>query len=133
MQFNHSSHLGKHFTDQRYLERAPADCTSCHEVDTAARAVEPAGFEKTCAACLSDTIRERELVVLRLPEFEENLIDRDAVTEACGPTLESWELLREQMDAVNAVFGGEADAHWKTPLVSHFLANVFLEVVRNHP
>ena len=101
VQFNHSSHLAKHFADQRYQERAPADCTSCHAVDTAARAVAPAGFDETCAACHSDTIRERELVVLRLPEFNENLIDRDAVTEACGPTLESWELLREQMATMN--------------------------------
>ncbi|HIM44995.1 MAG TPA: hypothetical protein EYM34_01865, partial [Alphaproteobacteria bacterium] len=100
VQFDHSSHLSKHFTDQRYQERAPANCTSCHEVDTAARAVAPASFEKTCATCHSETIRERELVVLRLPEFEENLIDRDAVTEACGPTLESWELLQENMAAM---------------------------------
>ena len=71
-------------------------------------AVEPAGFEETCAACHSDTIRERELVVLRLPEFEENLIDRDAVTEACGPTLESWELMQENMAAVTeAVEAGD--------------------------
>lgn len=108
VQFDHSSHLSKHFTDQRYQERAPADCTSCHEVDTAARAVAPAGFERTCAACHGDTIRERELVVLRLPEFEENLIDLDAVAEACGPTLESWELLQENMAAMEeAVEAGD--------------------------
>jgi hypothetical protein len=106
VQFDHNSHLSKHFVDQRFQERAPTDCTSCHTVDTAARAVEPAGFEETCASCHSPAIRERELVVLRLPEFSENLIDRQAVTEACGPTLESWELLKEQMteitDAVEA-------------------------------
>ena len=106
VQFNHASHLSKHFVDQRYQEKAPADCTSCHMVDTAAKAVAPASFEETCATCHGPVIRERELVVLRLPEFEEDLIDREAVTEACGPTLESWELLQEQMteitDAVDA-------------------------------
>lgn len=111
VQFDHSSHLSKHFTDQRYQERAPANCTSCHTVDTAARAVAPASFDKTCAACHSDTIRERELVVLRLPEFEENLIDRDAVVEACGPTLESWELLQENMAAMEEAieYGDEVE------------------------
>ncbi|MEE8171585.1 MAG: hypothetical protein V3T62_01500, partial [Alphaproteobacteria bacterium] len=108
VQFDHASHLFKHFADQRYQERAPANCTSCHSVDTAARAVEPAGFEETCAGCHSDTIRERELVVLRLPEFEENLIDADAVTEACGPTLESWELMQENMaEMTEAIEAGD--------------------------
>ena len=106
VKFNHVSHLSKHFADQRYAERAPADCTSCHAVDTAARAVEPAGFDETCAKCHSSAITERELVILRLPEFEENLIDGDAVMEACGPTLETWEMVRENMaemtDAIEA-------------------------------
>ena len=106
VQFNHVSHLSKHFADQRFAERAPADCTSCHAVDTAARAVKPAGFDTTCAQCHTSAIKERELLVLRLPEFEENLIDGEAVLEACGPTLETWEMVQESMtemtDAIEA-------------------------------
>lgn len=97
IQFDHVSHLSKHFADQRFTKRAPEDCTSCHAVDTAARAVEPAGFDQTCAQCHTNVIKERELVVLRLPEFEENMIDGDAVMEACGPTLETWEMVRDNM------------------------------------
>ncbi|MBI06950.1 MAG: hypothetical protein CMM54_08225 [Rhodospirillaceae bacterium] len=106
VQFNHTSHLSKYFVDKRYQEKAPENCTSCHSVDTAAKAVAPASFEETCATCHNPAIRERELLVLRLPEFEEDLIDREAVSEACGPTMERWELLQEQIteitDAIEA-------------------------------
>ncbi len=101
VQFNHASHLAKHFTNQRFAEHAPADCTSCHAVNSAARAVEPASFGETCAKCHDSAIKERELVVLRLPEFEENLIDGDAVLEACGPSLETWEMVQENMAEIS--------------------------------
>ncbi len=108
VQFDHASHLSKHFSNQRYEERAPEDCTSCHSVDTAERAVEPASYEESCAECHGEAIRKRELVVLRLPEFEESLLDGDAVSEACGPTLESWELLQENMaEMTEAIEAGD--------------------------
>ncbi|MFQ5938665.1 MAG: cytochrome c3 family protein [Alphaproteobacteria bacterium] len=103
--FDHTRHLNIHFEDPRYADRAPQGCVSCHEVETAEREVRPAGFEKTCAACHAEAIPRKELVVLNLPEFTENLIDREDVLEACGPTLEALESLRDRIAAMEA---GEA-------------------------
>jgi hypothetical protein len=57
----------------------------------AGRAVAPLGFEKACAKCHADQISKRNLVVLRLPEFEETNLDREAVIEACGPNPDAEE------------------------------------------
>ncbi len=107
--FNHSSHITKHFVDQRYADLAPEDCTTCHEVDTAAQAVQPTGFE-ACATCHYDTVVTRDLILLRLPEFEENLIDPERVMEACGPTLEAWEAVMEQMTGLKEMIDEAMEA-----------------------
>ena len=58
--------------------------------------------------CHNQAIQERELVVMRLPEFEENLIDNDAVLSTCGPTIENWEVISENLsDIVEAVEAGD--------------------------
>ena len=109
IKFNHVSHISTHFVDQRFSELAPEDCTVCHNVDTAAQAVEPASFDETCSVCHLNAVTERDLVLLRLPEFAENLIDHDMVSESCGPTLEQWEAMSEKMEVMaEAMDSGEA-------------------------
>lgn len=102
IKFDHGSHFAKHFTDARYAEKAPETCLSCHSQDPNERSLVRAGYESSCAACHSDQIAKRELVVLRLPEFTENIIDLDRVVEACGPTIEAFEILIEKVEALEA-------------------------------
>ncbi len=87
VQFDHIRHLNI-FAQAR---EAPKTCTACHAVEGAGAEVRPMGFEETCAACHGDKIARREMVVLRLPEFEENLLDLDDVIEVCGPLPEWFE------------------------------------------
>lgn len=102
IKFDHGSHFAKHFTDARFADRAPATCISCHSQDPNQRSLVRAGFEESCAACHGDQMAQRELVVLRLPEFSENIIDRDRVVEACGPTIEEFERLIERIETLEA-------------------------------
>ena len=89
IKFDHASHLGKHFQDKRVAKDVPANCTTCHQAGSADRTVESLGFEKACAICHADQIPKRKLVVLRLPEFDKSVIDREAVVELCGPNEEA--------------------------------------------
>ncbi len=91
IKFDHVSHQEKHYQDKNVAKYAPASCTSCHRTEMAGRAVAPLGFEKACAKCHADQISKRNLVVLRLPEFEETNLDREAVIEACGPNPDAEE------------------------------------------
>jgi hypothetical protein len=101
IRFNHVSHLNKNFLKPEVKDKAPASCTSCHQATSAQRSVEPLGFDKSCAGCHADQISKRNLVVLRLPEFEESQIDKDAVIEACGPAAEDEEE-DEEYESVSA-------------------------------
>ncbi len=85
IKFNHASHQEKHFQDKNVANNAPANCTTCHRMEVADRVVASLGFESACAKCHADQIPKRNLVILRLPEFEETNFDREAVIEACGP------------------------------------------------
>ena len=71
IKFDHGSHFSKHFADARYAERAPATCLACHSQSPNQRSLVRSGFEQTCAACHGNLMADRELVLLRLPEFEE--------------------------------------------------------------
>ena len=98
IQFNHASHLDRHFTDPRLAAAAPKGCVDCHEPAEAARVVRPAGFEKTCAACHGEAIRKRDLVVFRLPEFPRNEIAGADVEAACGLNVEAAAELRAAVE-----------------------------------
>jgi len=81
--FDHSSHLGKHFTNPKHSDNAPKLCTGCHEATLATQEVKPAGFE-TCEKCHARQIGKKELILLRLPEFTQNLMDPALVQDICG-------------------------------------------------
>lgn len=102
IKFDHARHIGVHFGDAKVADKAPTSCASCHDVVTAESAVVPKGFAETCAACHGTQIAQRDMVVLRFPELESSEIDREAVLEVCGPTLDQFERLRERMDAMAA-------------------------------
>lgn len=95
IKFDHGSHFAKHFTDKRFVERAPGTCLTCHSQEPNQRSLVRAGFENGCGACHDDQIAKRELVLLRLPEFLENTIDRDSVIDACGPIFDEFGALTQ--------------------------------------
>lgn len=76
IQFDHSSHLNRHFEKSEkaaandnsdksaFAARARSDCTACHEVETATRDVKPATFERTCGNCHESQITSRALTLL---------------------------------------------------------------------
>ena len=102
VQFNHVSHLNRHFADGRYAERAPGACTDCHDISGAGRRVAARGFDETCAACHGGQMASRELVLLRFPELIDPVIDPDDIVQACGPTPDQHEALVERAEALAA-------------------------------
>ena len=98
IKFDHSSHINKHFKDAKVSDNAPGSCSGCHLVDKAERSVAISGFDEGCGACHGDQMESRELVMLRVPEFEENLFEYDDILEVCGPTMEQFEVLQEQLE-----------------------------------
>jgi hypothetical protein len=97
IRFDHVSHMSKHFQIPRNVEKAPQACADCHSVESAVRAPIPASYGKMCADCHAGDITSGELVLLSLPEFEEDLIDHDMVGETCEPSLEQWETVQETL------------------------------------
>ena len=95
--FDHTSHFAKHFLDERVKASAPENCTTCHEMAGAVKSVKPRNFDETCVTCHADAISSRDLVLLRLPEFSENLLDKHKVMETCGPTLDQWKMMMDAM------------------------------------
>jgi hypothetical protein len=57
IQFDHTSHIGKHFTHKKYKGIAPTECKTCHEPDIMGDSMSVVGFEKPCAACHLDQIQ----------------------------------------------------------------------------
>lgn len=100
--FDHASHIGKHFADQKVAENAPANCAGCHDTARAARYVPVFSYEKTCGACHDDQIAQREMPVLRFPEFDRNYLDRGEIEAACGPSEAAIEKMRERLAALEA-------------------------------
>ena len=95
IKFDHTSHLNKHFENARFKDHVPVGCVDCHEVEGATRQVPPQGFEETCAGCHEKQIPAREMVLVRLPELLERPVESDDVLEACGPTLEQFDAVRD--------------------------------------
>ena len=85
IRFDHASHFGKHFADPRLAAQLPpGGCTGCHQVATAARSIQPAGFDVTCAGCHADSITRRDFVLFQWPELKSTEISAADVAKSCG-------------------------------------------------
>lgn len=103
--FDHNSHINKHFLDARFAEVVPAEgCISCHNVGTAGKAVAVKSFEQNCSGCHQEQISSASLNLFTVPEFEENPFEADAVAELCGTEgiQEAAEGSEEEYESVSA-------------------------------
>lgn len=88
--FDHTSHMAKHFKDEKFSERAPAQCTDCHQPDLTGHAMVIKPFGESCASCHREGIRGDEriglkgMVVLEVPG-----IDVESLKEA-GLDVGEW-------------------------------------------
>ena len=67
------------------------------------------GFEKTCAACHGGQMAQREMVVLRLPEFEDSSIDLESVVDAFSPVLDEFGAMEAPAGMIEAQLGHAPD------------------------
>jgi len=113
IKFDHGSHLKKHFENPKFTEKAPTSCIGCHKVTLSDREVRPQAYETICVDCHGSQITKKDLVLVRLPELVSDLIDRDALVQACNS------LTEEKSDEEFLSVSTEMPA-----LVSAFLLNV---------
>ena len=56
LQFDHTSHIDKHFRDQNMAKLAPGECRDCHKTDGNGRLMQVRSFETACGACHGDQV-----------------------------------------------------------------------------
>lgn len=56
IQFDHTSHIDKHFRDAKLVALAPGDCSDCHKADANGRLMEVRSFEASCGACHAEEV-----------------------------------------------------------------------------
>ena len=56
LQFDHTSHIDKHFRDQNMAKLAPGDCRDCHKADANGRLMQVKSFETSCGACHGEQV-----------------------------------------------------------------------------
>ncbi len=57
IQFDHLSHLGKHFKDQKNILYTPSNCQSCHEVGSTGQTMTVKPFTLSCGECHQNQIK----------------------------------------------------------------------------
>ena len=76
IQFDHASHLEKHFYEDDYFDRAPEGCQQCHQTDQTGEWMLTNSFEETCSSCHLDDIlgmnraTAKGIAVLAIPELD---------------------------------------------------------------
>lgn len=90
LQFDHVTHLQKHFSDVRAPAPGPTSCAQCHEPGADGRQMLVRNFTQTCASCHASQIEgtgragAKGLVFFRLPAFDL------AAMQATGADLGEW-------------------------------------------
>ncbi len=76
IQFDHASHLEKHFFEDDYFDRAPEGCKQCHQTDQTGEWMLSNSFEETCSTCHLDDVlginraTAKGIAVLAIPELD---------------------------------------------------------------
>jgi hypothetical protein len=114
IKFDHSTHINKHFENPKVSDKSPSSCIGCHTITLSDREVRPNSYEVICASCHDAQIKKKELILLRLPELVQNLIDQKALVQACN-----FPLANAKMEEEFLSISTEQPA-----LVSAFLLNI---------
>lgn len=85
LQFDHTSHIDKHFRDAKVAKSAPGECRDCHKTDPNGRLMQVKSFETSCGACHGEQIAgagrasAKGLAVFAVPGLDvASLRDKDA-------------------------------------------------------
>lgn len=57
IQFDHSSHISRHFNETEFTDLAPKGCLDCHQTDSHGKTMEVIAYEAACSSCHDDQIR----------------------------------------------------------------------------
>ena len=68
--FDHAKHFDVHFKKPEMADHKPASCLTCHQPETATGGLVIPSFEKGCADCHEDGIKDQPLLLLTWPEME---------------------------------------------------------------
>jgi predicted CXXCH cytochrome family protein len=105
LNFDHTAHLGTHFKDARYSEKAPEGrCLGCHEVSEATNNVPIKSYEESCSACHDDQISSKKLVLLQMPELVSQVDPLNTLAEYCDlETMTETEYESVSLDPLNPI------------------------------
>jgi len=83
IQFDHSSHISRHFKETELADLAPKGCLDCHQTDAHGQTMEVIAYDATCSGCHDEQIRgtgragAKGITVMAVPE-----IDTDSLLNA---------------------------------------------------
>ena len=88
--YDHSNHRGKYFSDEKYAENAPQVCQDCHVTDQTGEWMLLYSFEETCSGChLDDVLGMDRTTTKGIPVFTIPNLDIETLTEA-GFNIGEW-------------------------------------------
>ncbi len=88
--FDHASHHGKHFIDENYADRAPAQCETCH-APSPVGLMRSASYANACAACHDDRVwgdtlaGPRGIPLLGLPGLDKETLEANGFAMGAWP------------------------------------------------
>ena len=89
--FDHGSHLGKHFRDANVKAQAPKECSSCHIAGQVGSLMVVKEFESTCAACHEGQIEgvgratSKGVEILAVPGFDVQVLGDSNISIGSWP------------------------------------------------
>lgn len=90
--FDHASHIGKHFREDRLKDKAPGQCKDCHQPDRGGGMMLVRGFGPACAACHAGQIEgEGRMTAQGIGVFGVPGLDAEAL-ERAGVAIGGWPL-----------------------------------------
>jgi Doubled CXXCH motif (Paired_CXXCH_1) len=77
--FDHNSHLTRHFSEPESVKNAPRLCLDCHQPDVSGGGMLVKGFEAACAACHGPQVKGKGAVkagfaLISLPRFDDRAL-----------------------------------------------------------
>lgn len=76
IKFDHALHIGKHFLEEDYSDKAPKGCKQCHTSDQTGEWMVSKNFETSCSSCHLDDVlgsnraTDKGVSVLAIPELD---------------------------------------------------------------